>query len=51
MVSEVGACDGGGLGIDLGVQALELARMTFKCARVGGYPGSVLVLHDSDAKF
>ncbi len=33
MVGEVSACDGGGLGVDLGVQALELARMTFKCAR------------------
>ncbi len=49
MVGEVGACNGDGLGIDLGVQALELARMTFKCARVGGDLGSVLVLHD--AKF
>jgi hypothetical protein len=28
------------------VQALDLARMVFKCARVGGDLGSVLVLHD-----
>ncbi len=34
MVGEVGACDGGGLGVDLGVQALELARMTLEGARV-----------------
>jgi hypothetical protein len=33
MVGEVGAGDGCGLGVDLGVQALELARMTLKCAR------------------
>ncbi len=26
MIGEVGACDGSGLGVDLGVQALELAR-------------------------
>ncbi len=49
MVGEVGACDGGGLGVDLGVQALELAGMTLKNARVGSNLGSVLVLHD--AKF
>jgi hypothetical protein len=42
----VGAGDGGGLGVDLGVQALELARMTLKGARVDGDLGSVLVLHD-----
>ncbi len=36
------------LGI-LGVQALELVRVAFMCARVGGDLGSVLVLHD--AKF
>ncbi len=47
MVGEVGACDGDGLGVDLGVQAWELARMTFKCARVGGDLGRVLVLHDA----
>ncbi len=29
MVGEVGAGDGGGLLVDLGVKALELARMTF----------------------
>jgi hypothetical protein len=46
MVGEVGAGDGGGLGVDLGVQALELARMTLKGARVDGDLGSVLVLHD-----
>jgi hypothetical protein len=32
MVSEVGACCGGGRGVDLGVQALELALLTFECA-------------------
>ncbi len=36
MLSEVGACNGSGLCVDLGVQALELARMTLKRARVGG---------------
>jgi hypothetical protein len=46
MVGEVGARDGGGLGIDLGVQALEIACMTLEGARVGGDLGSVLVLHD-----
>ncbi len=46
MVGEVGAGDGCGLGVDLGVQGLELALMSFKCARVGGDLGSVLVLHD-----
>ncbi len=49
MVDKVGACYGGGLGFDLGVQALELACMTLKCALVGGNLGSILVLHD--AKF
>ncbi len=49
MVGEVGACDGCGLGVDLCVQALELARMTLKCVIVGGDRGSVLVLHN--AKF
>ncbi len=48
MVGEVGACDGDGLGVDLGVQALELARMTLKGARVGGDLGSVLVLPDAE---
>ncbi len=43
MFGEVGACNSGGLGVDLGVQALELARMTFECVRVGGDLGSVLV--------
>ena len=33
MVGEVGASDGGGLLVDLGVKALELARMTLKGAR------------------
>ena len=47
MVSDVGAGDGGGLGVDLGVQALELARMTLEGARVDGDLGSVLVLHDA----
>jgi hypothetical protein len=49
MVGEVGAGDGGGLGVDLGVQALELARMTLKGSRAGldGDLGSVLVLHDA----
>jgi hypothetical protein len=47
MVSEVGARDGGGLCIDLGVQALELACMTLEGARVGSDLGSVLVLHDA----
>jgi hypothetical protein len=47
MVGEVSACDGGGLGIDLGVQALELARMTPEGASVGSNLGSVLVLHDA----
>ncbi len=47
MVGEVGACNGGGLGVDLGVQALELALMTLKGARVGGNLGCVLVLHDA----
>ena len=45
MVGEVGAGDGGGLLVDLGVKALELARMTLKGARVGDDLGSVLVLH------
>ncbi len=45
MVGEVGARDGGGLGVDLAVQALELACMTLEGARVGGDLGSVLVLH------
>ncbi len=49
MVGEVGACDGGGLGVDLGVQALELVRVTLECARVGSDLGSVVVLHN--AKF
>ncbi len=35
------------LGVDLGVQALELARTPFKCARVGGNLGCILVLHDA----
>ncbi len=43
MVGEVGAGGGGGLSVDLGVQALELARMTLKGARVDGDLGSVLV--------
>jgi hypothetical protein len=49
MVGEVGARDGGGLGVDLGVQAwtVELACMTLEGARVGGDLGSVLVLHDA----
>ena len=47
MVGEVGARDGGGLGVDLGVQALELVCMTLEGARVGGDLGSVLVLHDA----
>jgi hypothetical protein len=47
MVGEDGASDGGGLGVDLGVQALELACMTLEGARVGGDLGSVLVLHDA----
>jgi hypothetical protein len=34
-------------GVDLGVQALELARVTLNGARVGGNLGSVLVLHDT----
>ncbi len=45
MVGEVGAGDGGGLIVDLGVKALELALMTLKGARVDGDLGSVLVLH------
>ncbi len=45
MVGDVGAGDGGGLGVDLGVQALDLARMTLNGARVGGDLGSLLVLH------
>jgi hypothetical protein len=47
MVGEVGAGDGGGLGVYLGVQALELARMTLKGAPVDSDLGSVLVLHDA----
>jgi hypothetical protein len=47
MVCEVGAGDGGDLGVDLGVQALELARMTLKGARLDDDLGSVLVLHDA----
>ncbi len=47
MVGEVGACDGGGLGVDLGMQVLELARMTLEGARVGGNLCCVLVLHDA----
>ncbi len=45
MVGEVGAGDGGGLGVDLGVKALELALMTLKGARMDGDLGSVFVLH------
>ncbi len=47
MVGEVGAGGGDGLGFDLGVQLLELARMTLKGARVDGDLGGVLVLHES----
>ncbi len=47
MICEVSACDGGSLGVDLGVQAQELARVTLNGARVGGNLGSVLVLHDT----
>jgi hypothetical protein len=47
MVGEVGAGDGGGLLVDLGVKALELARMTFEGVRMDGHLGSVLVLHDA----
>ncbi len=36
MVSEVSARDVGGLGVDLSVQALELACLTLEGARVGG---------------
>ncbi len=43
----VGACYGDGLGVDLGVQALELACVTLNDARVGGDLGSVLVLYDA----
>ncbi len=43
MVGEVGACDDGGLGVDLGVHALKLARVTLNGARVGGDLGRVLV--------
>jgi hypothetical protein len=46
ILGEVGACNGGRLGVDLGVQALELARMTHKSACVGGNLSGVLVLHD-----
>ncbi len=42
MVGEVGARYGDGLGVDLGVQALELA-----CMMLEGDLGSVLVLHDA----
>jgi hypothetical protein len=49
MVGEVGACNDDGLDVDLGVQVLERGLMTFKCTRVGGDLGSVLLLHD--AKF
>ncbi len=44
MVGEVGAGGGDGLGVDLGVQVLELARMTLKGARVDGDLGGGLVL-------
>ena len=44
MVSEVGAGDGGGLDVDLGVQALELARMAFNCTHMGGDLGCILVV-------
>jgi hypothetical protein len=47
MVGEVGAGGGDGLGVDLVVQALELARMTLKGSRVDGDLGGVLVLHDT----
>ncbi len=48
ILREVGACDGGGLGDDLGVQALELARMMLNGARMGGNLGGVLlVLRDT----
>jgi hypothetical protein len=54
MLGEVGTCDGGGLGVDLGqtwragpLQALELARVTLNGARVGGDLGSALVLYDA----
>jgi hypothetical protein len=47
MFGEVEACNGCRLGVDLGVQAPELARVTLNCARVGGDLGSELVLHDA----
>ncbi len=47
MLGEVSACDGGRLGVDLGVQEQEIARSTLNGARVGGNLGSVLVLHDT----
>ncbi len=47
MFGEVGAGDGGGLFVDLGVKALELARMTLKGARLDGDLGGVLMLHDT----
>ncbi len=50
ILREVSACDGGGLSVDLGVQALDLAHMTLKCTRVGGNLGGVLVLHVVSAR-
>ncbi len=47
MLCEVGACDGGRLGVDPGVQASELARVTLNGARVGCELGSILVLHEA----
>jgi hypothetical protein len=47
IIGEVGACNGSGLCVDLGVQALEHALMTLEGARVGGNVGCVLVLHDA----
>ncbi len=47
MLGEVGSYNGSGLCVDLGVRALELARVTLNSARVGGDLGSVLVLHEA----
>jgi hypothetical protein len=47
MVGVVAAGDGDGLGLDLGVEVFELARMTLNGAGVGGDLGGVLVLHDA----
>ncbi len=47
MINDVGACNGNGLRVDLGVQALELACVTLNGALVDGNLGSVLMLYNA----